>query len=276
MKKFLLPFLLFCAILSTMAQTIYTSASNFRGHLQGVAVDETGIYCSFAYEMAKFDYNGKLIKRLPAPFHSGDVTTDGEKFYCSVVLRDEALIKKHGAQNCLFVYDKNLQLLEVKPFKQLRGIDGIAFINGKFYIGLNEHGAARRMKNRIAIFDKNFKMLKIATVTINRNTKFGAQTLNYFNGKLLAGFYGGGTTSFLFDLKQLEQSGTTVTPAGILKANTTVGFSVLPAAIAPDGTFIVARNTRAPDKASGQRRFGAKFLFQKADKKGNVISVEKF
>ena len=55
MKKFLLPLLLFCAILSTMAQTIYTSASNFRGHLQGLAVDATGIYCSFAYEMAKFD-----------------------------------------------------------------------------------------------------------------------------------------------------------------------------------------------------------------------------
>ena len=132
------------------------------------------------------------------------------------------------------------------------------------------------MKNRIAIFDKNFKLLKIATVTINRNTKFGAQTLNYFNGKLLAGFYGGGTNSFLFDLAQLENSDTTVTPVGILKANTTVGFSTLPAAIAPSGTFIVARNTRVWDKASGRRKFGAKFLFQKADKEGDVISIQKF
>jgi hypothetical protein len=266
MKRFLSLVFIFCAFHSAMSQNIYTSAKNFRGHLQGIAVDDSAIYGAFAYEVAKFDYNGKLLKRVPAPFHSGDMTADGEKFYCSVSLHNSELIKKYGARNCIFVYDKELTLLEIRPLKSLYGIDGIAYIKGKFYIGLNKHGNALRMKNRIAILDRNFKLQKIATVTIGRNTKYGAQTLNEFNGKLLAGFYGGGKTSFIFDLEALEKSDTVVTPIGTLKANTTVGFSELPPAVAEKGTFIVVRNTRC--KRQG---FGAKFLVQKLDKDGNLI-----
>ena len=54
MKKFLLLFALSGAVL-LHAEVIRTADMDFRGHLQGIAVDETGIYCSFAHEMMKVD-----------------------------------------------------------------------------------------------------------------------------------------------------------------------------------------------------------------------------
>ena len=224
MKKHLFLLLLLGVAIALPAENIFTEKI-FRGHLQGLVADTSGIYCAFAYEMAKFDFNGKVICRTPAPFHSGDITACGKKFYCSVTLHDAALIKKYGARSCLFVYDRNLKLLEVIPLKQLAAIDGIAYLNGKFYVALNEHGSERHMENRIAILDKNFKVLKIATVSINRLTRYGVQTLNPFRGKLLGGFYGGGGNSFVFDPDQLANSDTTVCPIDSIPANTSVGFS---------------------------------------------------
>ena len=63
------------------AKTVDSEAIDFIGHVQGIAADETGIYCSFAYEFLKLDFAGKTLFRRPAPFHSGDTTTDGEKIY---------------------------------------------------------------------------------------------------------------------------------------------------------------------------------------------------
>ena len=68
------------------AETIRTADMNFRGHLQGIAVDDTGIYCSFAHDMMKVDFSGKTIRRFPTPSHAGDMTTDGDKVYCAVTL----------------------------------------------------------------------------------------------------------------------------------------------------------------------------------------------
>ena len=272
MKKLLL-LLVFSLIAATVyAETIFT-IKDFRGHQQGMTVDESSIYSSFTYEIVKFDFTGKVICRIPAPFHSGDLTTDGKKLYCAVALRHEELIKKHGAPSCIFIYNKNLELLEIKPLPHLSDIDGIAYLKGKFYLALNDLGSARRMENRIAILDSNFNVLKIATVTIGSLTRFGAQTLNPFNGKLLAGFYGGRGNSFIFDPDELENSTSTVKPIGSIPADTSVGFSELPAAAtaAPGKTFIVARNTRAVDPVSKRRKSGVKFLIQQLDKAGKLV-----
>lgn len=263
MKNFLLIVCAFFAF-ALCARIVSTEDADFRGHVQGIAADETGIYCSFSRELLKVDFAGKTLLRCPSPFHSGDVTTDGEKIYVSVSISDETLVPKYGAKCCIFIYDRNCKLLEVKPFKNLRGIDGIAFINGRFYIGLNYLGARLRTENKIAIMDHNFNLLKIATVTIGKNTKFGPQTLNNFRGKLIAGFYGGGKNSFIYDLEELNNSDTVVKPIGAFPENTTVGFSLVPAKIAKDETFIVARNRRQFNEKAKRFRFGIRFHFRPA------------
>ena len=246
------------------ARTVNTEDADFRGHVQGIAVDETGIYCSFSRELLKVDFAGRTLLRRPSPFHSGDVATDGEKIYVSVNISDETLVQKYGARCCIFIYDRNCELLEVKPMKNLSGIDGIVFINGKFYIGLNYLGSQLRTENKIAILDRNFNLLKIATVTIGKNTKFGPQTLNNFRGKLIAGFYGGGNNSFIYDLEELNNSDTVVKPIGAFPENTTVGFSLVPEKIAKDETFIVARNRRQFNEKAKRFRFGIRFHFRPA------------
>ena len=228
--------------------------------------------------MAKFDFNGKVLIRIAAPPHAGDVTTDGEKIYCAAALWQSVpasleIIKKYNASNCIFVYNKNLELLEIKPLKNLYGIDGIAFINGKFYIALNHLGAKRRTENKIAIFDRDFNLLKIATVSIGSPTKFGAQTLNNYQGKLLAAFYGGGKKSYIFDLQELESSSTVVKPTASFPENVNVGFCETPPSRSPfPGTFIIARNTRNLDPKykprPGQGRSGVKFQVKHLDSEG--------
>ena len=260
------------------AQVFFTETRNFRGHIQGFTADETGIYCAFGYDVAKFDFNGKVLIRIAAPPHAGDVTTDGEKIYCAAALWQSVpasleIIKKYNASSCIFVYNKNLELLEIKPLKNLYGIDGIAFINGKFYIALNHLGAKRRTENKIAIFDRDFNLLKIATVSIGSPTKFGAQTLNNYQGKLLAAFYGGGKKSYIFDLQELESSSTVVKPAASFPENVNVGFCETPPSRSPfPGTFIIARNTRNTDPKykplPGQGRSGVKFQVKHLDSEG--------
>ena len=267
---FLLLFLpLLCAV-PLAGQTIYTSEKDFRGHLQGIAVDESGISCSFAHDMMKVDFQGKVLRRFHTPSHAGDMTTDGERIYCAVSMWYAKDAEKFGANNCIFVYDREFKFLEAKPFKDLQGFDGIAYINGKFYVGLNDLGSKARMENRIAILDRDFKLLKIATITIGSKTKFGAQTLNNFNGKLLAGFYGGGKSSYIFDPDELEKSDTVVKPVGQFPADTTVGFFQLPDTIAEPGSFIIARNFRAIEPVSKKRRYGAKFIVQKQNRNGSL------
>ena len=260
------------------AQIFFTKTRDFRGHSQGICADESGIYCAFGYDIAKFDFTGRQLIRIQSPPHSGDLTTDGEKIYCSVALWENfpgnsEIIKKYNASSCIFIYDKNLNLLEIKPLKEVRGIDGIAFISGKFYIALNHLGSLRRTENRIAIFDKNFNLLKIAIVSIGSPTKYGAQTLNHFQGKLLAAFYGGGKKSYIFDLMELENSSGTVKPVGTLPENANVGFCETPPALASaPGTFIIARNTRNTDPLCkplpGKGRSGVKFQIKYLDSNG--------
>lgn len=263
MKKFI-----FCVIAllfaGVYAQTIYSEAIDCRGHVQGITADETGIYCSFAYEFLKLDFAGKTLIRRPAPFHSGDTTTDGEKIYVSVNLSDKQLAEKYGSRCCIFIYDRNCELQEVKPLKNLPGIDGIVFINGKFYIGLNYLSSQLRTENKIAILDRNFDLIKIATVTIGKNTKFGPQTLNNFRGKLMAGFYGGRGKTFIYDLKELESSDAVVKPIGIFPEDTTVGCVLLPESVAKEETFIIARNRRKYNEQTKRKHYGIRFHLRQA------------
>ena len=76
----------FLLLFQLTAQVFFTETRNFRGHIQGFAADETGIYCAFGYDVAKFDFNGKVLIRIAAPPHAGDITTDGEKIYCAAAL----------------------------------------------------------------------------------------------------------------------------------------------------------------------------------------------
>ena len=261
MKRFLSVFVLL-SLTALTAKAVYTEAADCRGHVQGIAADETGIYCSFAREIIKTDFNGKTLIRRPSPFHSGDTATDGEKIYVSVNISEKELAEKYGSRCCIFIYDRNCELLEVKPLKTLQGIDGIAFINGKFYIGLNYLGSKLRTENKIAIMDRNFVLLKIATVTIGKNTKFGPQTLNNFRGKLMAGFYGGGKRSFIFDTKELENAEKVLEPIGTFQEDTTVGCALLPKSIAKEETWIIARNRRKFNKKTKRNGFGVRFHFR--------------
>ena len=92
-------------------------------HIQGICVSADAVYVSQYKDLYKYDWNGNLLKHLPAKSHAGDMCyADGEVFvvYC-------------GDKNAIEVYDgdMNLKRSAIMP----RGADGIACLDGVLYVG---------------------------------------------------------------------------------------------------------------------------------------------
>ena len=57
--------------LTAPAGEIVCEAKGFRGHLQGIAADESGIYWSFYDTVVKTDWSGRELARVAIPRHAG-------------------------------------------------------------------------------------------------------------------------------------------------------------------------------------------------------------
>ena len=187
---------------------IVCEAKGFPGHLQGIAADESGIYWSFYDTVVKTDWSGRELARVAIPRHAGDLCLVGGKVYVSVIYYDRKMAKREGGTGWVYVCDGNLKFLRKVALPDTPRPDGITFLNGKFYIAGDDFGKAPHPVNTIGVYDRDLKFERKITVDIGIPTRYGAQTLNAVNGRILAGFYASRGNGVFLEPPELRKVGT--------------------------------------------------------------------
>ena len=239
---------------------IVCEKADFRGHLQGIAADSSGIYWSFYDTVVKTDYAGKILTSVKSPRHSGDLCVAGGRVCVSITHYDAKTAEREGGTGFVYVYDTNLKFLRKYALPDTPRPDGIAVCNGRFYVAGDDFGKQSHPVNTVSVYTPEFKLEKKITVDIGRPTKYGVQTLNEFDGGLLAAFYASNGSVFL-TVPELKVS-------GVFPTSASVGFAFVPPEYCGGRRLVlIARNT-------GKRgAYGAKLLVREW-KDGKLVEAE--
>lgn len=155
------------------------------GHLQGFDSDGEYIYWSIFTNLVKTDYSGNVVAQRPVDPHHGDCCVHDGKVYVATENRTK---EKRGLY--VNVYDCR-DLSPVKEFAidfQHRGIDGIAFANGFFYVGEGKDKSSEQEFNWIHKFTPDF--VPVAKIKIPGKTIYGIQAMTFADGYFWLGTYG--------------------------------------------------------------------------------------
>jgi hypothetical protein len=160
----------------------------YKGHLQGVALDEQFIYWSHTVTLVKSDLEGKLVKQVEVASHHGDLTLAQGKLYVAVELG--AFNQLAGASEpWVYIYDPiDLRLLERIEVPQLvHGCGAISYHDDRFLLagGLPES----YRQNYLFEFDSRLNFIARHELA-SGYTKLGIQTLARVEGHWWLGCYG--------------------------------------------------------------------------------------
>ena len=235
--------LLLCAanalVLLCAAEWIECSEKGFKGHLQGIAADESGIYWSFSDTLLKTDYQGRKLASVSWFSHMGDLCVVNGSVFVALTVRGKNNLREYeNWKGWVLAFDAaSLKYLARYRIGAPR-IDGIAYVDGKFFIGIDA-GRAPHPLNDILVYDRSFKLLEKVTVDIGSNTSYGVQTMNPYHGKLLTSFYGDRRKkSYVFDINDFSRI------SGEFPVRTSFGMAAVPPAVAgAEDVFLIARNT---------------------------------
>ncbi len=161
----------------------------YPGHLQGVCLDDKkNIFWSFTTWLVKTDRHGKLIKKVPAVSHHGDLCYDDGKIYVAVNLgnfNDPA----GNADSWVYVYDaQTLEELARHEVQQVKyGAGGIATHDGRFLV---VGGLPHEIKeNYLYEYDSEFTFVKQHTLA-SGHTHLGIQGAAFAEGTWWFACYG--------------------------------------------------------------------------------------
>ena len=208
-------------VASVQAGEILCEAGGFVGHLQGITADSTGIYWSYYDTIVKTDYAGKTLVSVKIPRHSGDLCAANGKVYVSVCYYDAKMVADEGGSGWVYVYDQGLKFLQKVALPDTPRPDGITFLNDKFYIAGDDFGKEPHPLNTISVYDQKLTFERKATIDIGKPTQYGAQTLNAFEGKILASFYAKDGNTFFLEPPELKTG-------DFFPLSLNVGFAVIP------------------------------------------------
>lgn len=143
------------------------------------------------------------------------------------------------------------------PVPQSKGLDGITFHNGIFYVGGGSRGFEEKphRTNSVIRLDSELKFLEDRDVEIGVDTAYGVQTINVIGGKLVVSFYARKGTR-IFDFETLK-------PIAEFPKDTSVGIVPVPASIAgSENVCAIADNiwTGGKEHGGGPRKYSAKLL----------------
>lgn len=168
------------------------------GHVQGMCKGKDCYYLSQMTRLFKVGLDGKCIKSLPVISHTGDLCFCNGCVYTSVSVYGG----EHKGQGLIQVYDADLNLLREKYYP--RGMDGIACLNGKLYVGNGCHretvphqegkvpeSKTPHLENDMAIVNpETLELERTIVYSHGEKTRYGAQNI-VSDGKLLyVSFYG--------------------------------------------------------------------------------------
>ncbi|MBI1347342.1 hypothetical protein GC163_13770 [bacterium] len=165
-----------------------TCEGTYPHHLQGVCIDKDALYWSFTTTLVKTDLNGKLLIKIPAANHHGDLCYLDGKLYVAVNLgkfNDPA----GNADSWVYVYDaatlKETSRHEVQEVSH--GAGGLGFRDGRFFVvgglpnGINE--------NYVYEYDPQFRFQKKHVIP-SGHTYLGIQTATFAHDRWWFGCYG--------------------------------------------------------------------------------------
>ena len=170
------------------------------GHVQGLCEGEGHYYLSQATRLFKLDHTGRCVKSVDVLSHTGDLCFHDGFVYASVA----AYRGPHRGQGLIQVYDKELKLVREKVYP--RGMDGIAYLNGKLYVGNGCHretvphepgvepqSKTPHLDNDMAIVDaETLELEKVVAYTHGHPTHYGAQNIATDGRLLYVTFYPAG------------------------------------------------------------------------------------
>ncbi len=159
-------------------------------HLQGIASDGQSIFWSFTTIIYKTDFTGKILLKKDVPSHHGDLCCHNGNIYVTVALHRS---KPEGVREYdafIYVY-KTSDLSLVKKYdisdSITVGVDGIEWVDGKFYVGDDKGKDTQIKHNVILVFSPDFNLLERKEVP--GWTWFGVQTITWSNGYFWLGNY---------------------------------------------------------------------------------------
>ncbi len=189
--------LLLVSVGTTSAQDGLQSASNYRPvqcegtypqHLQGVCVDDQSIYWSFTTQIVKTDLAGKLLKKVPAASHQGDLCIHDGLLYVAVNL-GKFNDPQGNADSWVYVYRAaDLSLVTKHEVQEaFHGAGGIGYRDGRFFVVGGLPGGYE--ENYVYEYDKDFSFIKKHSIA-SGHTLLGIQTATFADGRWWFGCYG--------------------------------------------------------------------------------------
>ncbi len=158
-------------------------------HLQGICTDNRQhIFWSFTNTIVKTDVNGKILKRVSADNHQGDLCYLDGRLYVAVNLGRFNDPQKR-ADSWVYVFDaENLELLARHPLPELvYGAGAIAYHDGHFLVtGGLPVGAPG---NLVYLYDRDFHLVKKQELP-GGYTFLGIQTATFADDHWWFGCYG--------------------------------------------------------------------------------------
>lgn len=158
------------------------------GHIQGAAASQEALYLTQMTCICKFDWSGKLLKKLKVLSHTGDACWHDGCLYTSVV--------PYGGPNkgkgVIQVFDGELKLLRETLVD--RGLDGITYWDGTLYVGMGTKTQPSKDPHRVNIFGR-FDPLTLKEigprqeVDFGYDTRYGAQNILTDGKRLFVNFY---------------------------------------------------------------------------------------
>ncbi len=160
------------------------------GHVQGFCSCEDAFYISQMRQLSKFNWNGKLIKKVPVLCHTGDICFWDGCVYAAVSVYQGP----DKGKGVIQVYDSDLNL--VREAKLDRGTDGITCLDGVLYVGMGANHQPSKEPHRENVFcrfeAKTLKPLgERQIVDFGHKTKYGSQDISHDGEHVLVSFYRG-------------------------------------------------------------------------------------
>ena len=226
-------------------------------HVQGACCSDDAVYLSQKTFLYKFGWDGALLAKVAVTNHTGDICFHDGKVYTSVCLYE---CENRGR---IQVFDgKDLSFVRESPGFP-RPADGIAYVNGVFYVGLGSNSAnppKPHPSNWVCRFDAKtlLPLEEKRTFDYGHRTSYGVQDIATDGQRLFIAFYA---------VKGSPAVVVTDTDWNILQTvdgfTASNGFDLLPVRLRGDRLRFLRVNTLTPQSCDdpGKKGVGASLSF---------------
>lgn len=240
---------------------IVSGEARYPGHLQGICCDEAAIYWSFTAAILKTDYTGKNLLEVSIAPHVGDICMHDDRIYIAQALQHRKDIEAAGGGSWVVVMDTDLKEVQHYAIPDTPHPDGIAFLDGSFYLGEDRYGKDPHPITVVNQYDANFALQKTHTFEIGM-TQYGVQAMGAGAGQLWLGFY---MSPRKYGVVRFDKTLTFI--EGFEKPDVSVGICEAPARFAgARPRFLIAQNICVKSEGN-PRLFAARIRFYEFDGK---------